>query len=50
MNRHAAWGRWALLTAAILLPVALAAACVCFRWGQLALEAVQVALKMVVIP
>ena len=50
MNRLAAWGRWALLTAAVLAPVAVAAACVYDHWGQLALEAVQVALKMVVIP
>lgn len=50
VSGKAAWGRWALLTAAVLAPVALAAACLCVRWGQLALEAVQVALKMAVIP
>ena len=50
MNRGAEWGRLALLTAAIVAPVAAAVAFACVRWGQLALEAVQVALKMVVIP
>ena len=50
MNRGNALARWALLTVVILAPVVAAAAYVCARWGQLALEAVQVALKMAVIP
>ena len=50
MSRGAAWGRWALLTLAILAPIVAVAAIVCAQWGQLALEAVQVALKMAVIP
>ena len=50
MNKGNAFGRHALLTAAILAPVGAVAAFACVRWGQLALEAVQVALKMAVIP
>ena len=50
MNKGAAWGRWALLTAVVLAPIAAVAAYGCVRWGQLALEAVQVALKLAVIP
>ena len=50
MSRRAAKGRFALLVVAILVPVAAIAAFGCVRWGQLALEAVQVALKMAVIP
>lgn len=50
MSRRAIWGRWALLLLAIVTPVAAIAAYVCARWGQLALEAVQVVLKLAVIP
>ena len=37
MNGRAAWGRWALLMLALLLPVAAAGAYACTRWGRLAL-------------
>lgn len=50
MNRGTALARWALWTVLVLAPVAAAGAYAFARWGQLALEAVQVALKMVVIP
>lgn len=50
MSRGAVLGRWALLMLAVLLPVAAAVVYGCARWGQLAVEAVQVALKLVVIP
>lgn len=50
MSKRAVWGRWSLLMLAVLIPIAAAAAFVCARWGQLALEAVQVALKLAVIP
>ena len=50
MSRGAVWGRCALLVLAVLLPLAAAGAYAAVRWGQLALEAVQVALKMVVLP
>ena len=50
MSKGAALGRCAVLIAAILAPVAAAAVFACAQWGQLALEAVQVALKMAVIP
>lgn len=49
MSRGARWGRWALMMLAVLLPVALAAQA-CAHLGQLALEGVQVVLKMAVIP
>lgn len=49
MSGKAVFGRWALLMLAILLPIGAAAAYLCARWGQLALEAVQVVLKLVVI-
>ena len=44
MSRGAVWGRWALMTIAILAPIVAVAALVCAEWGQLAIEAVQVAL------
>lgn len=50
MSKGVALGRQALLVAAILAPVVAVVIYACARWGQLALEAVQVALKMVVIP
>ena len=50
MSKGAVWGRWALMIIAILAPIVAVAAVVCAQWGQLALEAVQVALKMAVIP
>lgn len=50
MNRGAEWGRLMLLTASIVAPVAAVAAFACVRWGRFALEAVQVVLKMAVIP
>lgn len=50
MSKGKALGRWALLTAVILAPVVAVAGFAYVRWGQLALEAVQVALKMAVIP
>ena len=50
MSKKAVWGRWALLMLAVLAPVAAAAAYICVRWGQLAMDAVQVALKLAVIP
>ena len=50
MSKKAVWGRWTLLMLAVLIPMAAAAAFACARWGQLALEAVQVALKLAVIP
>lgn len=50
MSRGAVWARWALMTIAILAPVVAVVTYACARWGQLAMEAVQVALKMVVIP
>ena len=49
MSKRAVWGRWVLLMLAVLLPVMAVAAYACARWGQLALEAVQVVLKMAVI-
>lgn len=50
MSKGGVLGRFALLTLAILAPVAAIAAYACAQWGQLALEAVQVVLKMAVIP
>ena len=50
MNGKAVIGRWGLLLLAILLPVFAVVAFACVRWGQLALEAVQVVLKLAVIP
>ena len=50
MNGKAMLGRWGLLMLAILLPLLAAVAFACARWGQLALEAVQVVLKLAVIP
>lgn len=50
MSRGAVFGRWLLLMLAVLLPIAAAATYACVRWGRLALEAVQVVLKMVVVP
>ena len=50
MSKRAVLGRWSLLTLAILAPVAAVVAVACAHWGQLALEAVQVALKLAVIP
>lgn len=49
MNRKAMIGRWGWMMLAILLPLIAVAAFVCARWGQLALEAVQVVLKLAVI-
>lgn len=50
MNGKAMIGRWGLMLLAILLPLSAAVAFACARWGQLALEAVQVVLKLAVIP
>ena len=50
MSRGEAVGRWLLLMLAVLLPIEAGAAYVWTHWGRLALEAVQVVLKMVVIP
>ena len=50
MSRGAAGRRWALTIIAILAPIMAVAAWIWAQWGQLALEAVQVALKMAVIP
>lgn len=50
MSKRALWGRWALLMLAVLLPIAAAVAYAWVHWGQLAVEGVQVVLKMVVIP
>lgn len=50
MSKGNALKRWALLTAAILAPIVAVAVWLYLHWGRLALEAVQVALKMAVIP
>lgn len=50
MSKRAFGGRWLLLMAAVLVPVVAVAAVACVHWGQLAVEALQVALKLVVIP
>ena len=50
MSKKAVWSRWALLMLALLTPMVAVAAVVCAHWGQLAAEALQVALKLAVIP
>ena len=50
MSKRAVWGRWSLLMAAVLVPIVAVAAVVGAHWGQLAAEALQVALKLAVIP
>ena len=50
MTRGAVFSRWLLLMLAVLLPIAAGAGYACARWGRLALEAVQVVLKLVVVP
>ena len=50
MSRKAVFSRWLLLMLAVLLPIAAAAAYGCVRWGRLGLAAIQVVMKMVVVP
>ena len=50
MSKRAVWGRWSLLMVAVLVPIVAVVAFACVHWGQLAVEALQVALKLVVIP
>lgn len=50
MSKGAVIRRWMLLMLTVLLPVAAVVAYGWSRWGQLALEAAQVVMKLVVIP
>lgn len=50
MSRGTVGKRWIALLIAVLLPIAAGAAYGYVRWGRLAAEAVQVAMKMAVIP
>ena len=50
MSKKAVWGRWSLAMLAVLAPILAVAAYACVRWGQLALDAVQVVMKLAVIP